>query len=154
MKAYRFFAYAIAVEVVIQAAAIAFGVFGESRWIEHDGGVLNKAVFDADKHPEFTGAVGFPIHFLNGTMLIPLIAIVFLIVSFFTKVPGGVKWAAIVLLLVAVQITLGLAGHDIPTLGPLHAINAFAILFVALHAARRATGAAAPAQATAAPVDA
>lgn len=42
MKAYRFFAYFIAVEVVIQAAAIVFAVFGESKFID-DGGTVDKA---------------------------------------------------------------------------------------------------------------
>ena len=37
------------------------------------------------------------LHGLVGMMLIPLLALVLLIISFFAKIPGGVKWAGIVL---------------------------------------------------------
>src|SRR5690242_21134677 len=109
MKVYRFFAYLIAVEVVVQAAAIAFALFGLGKWVEDDGGVLNKAVLDADKGPDFTGVVGFAIHGMNGMMIIPLITIILVVISFFAKVPGGTPAALLVLLFVAIQITLGLA---------------------------------------------
>ncbi len=149
MKAYRFFAYFIAVEVVIQAAAIAFALYGLGKWIDEDGGVLNKAVLDDAESLTFTGVIGFPLHAINGMMVIPLLALIFLIVSFFAKVPGGSKWAGIVLLLVIVQVALGLAGHGLVWLGPLHAINAFGILFMAIHAGRQARVAPASAPATA-----
>jgi hypothetical protein len=141
MKAYRFIAYLIAVEVVVQASAIAFALFGLGKWIEDDNGVLNKAVLDADKGPDFTGALGFAIHGINGTMVIPVLALIFLIVSFFAKVPSGTKWASIVLLLVIVQVALGMTAHSVPALGPLHASNAFAILGVAAYAGKHATAA-------------
>jgi hypothetical protein len=148
MKVYRFFAYFIAAEVVIQASAIAFALFGLGKWIEDDGGVLNKAVMDADKGPEFTGVLGFAVHGINGMMVIPLLALIFLVVSFFAKVASGTKWASIVLLLVIVQVALGMTAHSVPALGPLHAINAFAILAVALYAGRHAGVAPAPAPAS------
>lgn len=140
MKAYRILGYAIAVEVVLQAAFIVFAVFGEGHWIEEDGGVLNKAVFDAKDHPDFTGAIGFGLHPLNGTLVIPLIALALVVTSFFIKAAGFTKQALIVLGLVALQITLGLAAHSIVWLGPLHAINAFLILWAGLSAARLAGG--------------
>lgn len=141
MKAYRFFAYLIAVQVVLQAAFMAFGVFGETKWIKDDGGVLNKAVFEADEHPEFTGAIGFGLHFMNG-MLIPVVALIFLIVSFFAKVADGVKWASIVLLLAIIQVAMGLSG--VVWLGPLHGINAFLLLGAALYAGKRAVASTTP----------
>jgi hypothetical protein len=140
VKLYRVFAYLIAAEVVIQAAAIAFGVFGEGKWIEDDGGVLNKQVLDNSDKLDFTGVVGFAIHGINGMMIIPLITILFLIISFFAKVPGGTTAALLVLLFVAIQVTLGLAAHSVVWLGPLHAINAFLVIWFALAAARRAGG--------------
>lgn len=140
MKAYKFFAYLIAAEVVVQAAAIAFALFGLGYWIEEDGGMINKAVFDSDKGPEFTGVVGFMVHGMNGMMIIPAIALILLITSFFAKVPGGTKQAAIVFGLVVLQVMLGLMGHGIVWLGPLHAINAFFVLWSALVAARLAGG--------------
>ena len=44
---------------------------------------------------------------LSGMMIIPALALIFLIVSFFAKVPGGIAWAAYVLLAVVVQVALG-----------------------------------------------
>lgn len=140
MKAYRILGYVIAAEVVIQAAAIAFALFGLGKWIEDDGGVLNKAVLDADKGPDFTGVVGFMIHGMNGMMIIPALALILFITSFFAKLPGGTKQAAIVLGLVVVQVTLGLMAHGVVWLGPLHALNAFMVLWSALAAARLAGG--------------
>ena len=141
MKAYRFFALFIAFEVVIQAMAIAFAIFGESNFIQNDGGVVDKALIDS-READFVGVIGFPIHAING-MFIGLLALLFLITSFFAKVPGGLRDAGIILGLVILQIFLGSAGGDLPILGMLHALNAFAILFMALGAAKRATESAA-----------
>ena len=44
---YRVLAYLLALEVVVQAAAIAWAVFGLSTWIE-DGGVLDKAGMESE----------------------------------------------------------------------------------------------------------
>jgi hypothetical protein len=65
-----------------------------------------------------------------------------------------VKWAAVVLGLVVVQSELGFASHDVPWLGPLHGLNAFALFTAALHAARRpvATAVDVPAASDAEPV--
>lgn len=140
MKFYRFLAYLLAAEVVIQAAAIAFALFGLGKWVEDDGGVLNKAVMDADKGPDFTGVLGFAVHGLNGMMLIPLITIVLVITSLFMKFPKAKSKALIVLGLVALQVLLGLTAHGIVWLGPLHAINAFFVLWAALAAAWNSGG--------------
>lgn len=137
-KTFQVLAYALTIEVVIQAMAIAYALFGLGKWVEDDGGVLNKTVLDADKGPEFSGVGGFAIHGINGTMLIPILVVVLLIVSFFAKVPGGVRRAAVLLGLVALQVVLGIAGHSIPFLGPLHVLNAFGILVLAYQAGRSA----------------
>lgn len=141
---YRVLAYALAVEVVIQAMAIAYALFGLGKWIEDDGGVLNKQVMDANDGPEFSGVGGFAIHGINGTMLIPLLVLLLLVVSFFAKVANGVQRAAILFGLVVLQVFLGIAGHGVPYLGPLHALNAFAILVVAFQAGRSAVPAPEP----------
>ena len=52
---YRVLAYLLAIEVVVQAMAIAYGIAGLGNWVEDDGGVLNKAVFDSD-YPDFPGS--------------------------------------------------------------------------------------------------
>jgi hypothetical protein len=75
---------------------------------------------------------------MNGMMIIPLIALLLLIVSFFAKVKGGIITAAVLLALVILQITLGLLAHSVEQIGVLHGINAFLILGGAIHAARSA----------------
>jgi hypothetical protein len=132
---YRAMAYIIAAEVVIQAAAITYAMFGLGKWID-DGGTLNKAVL-ADPNASYTGVVGFAIHGINGQMLIPLLALVLLVVSFFTKVSGGPKWAGTILALVVIQVLLGVFAHAAPLLGPLHGINALILFSVAVMAGRR-----------------
>jgi hypothetical protein len=132
---YRVLAYVIAAEVVVQAAAIAFAVFGLSKWVE-DGGTLTKAAMESED-TKFTGVLGFAIHGMNGTMLIPLVTLVFLVVSFFAKVPGGLKWAGFVVLAVVVQVLLGMFAHGAPALGLLHGANALVLFGLAVTAGRR-----------------
>ena len=68
-----------------------------------------------------------------------------LIVSFFTKVRGAIKWAVIVFVLVVVQGQLGELGHDFPLAGALHGLNALALFGAAIYAGRRLRAAAAAA---------
>ena len=137
-KAYRILAYAISIEVVIQAMAIALGLAGLGKWIE-DGATLNKKILDDE--PSFTGSWGFMVHGMNGEMLIPLLAIALLVVSFRARIPGGSRWAGYIIGLIAIQVVLGLTAEDVPYLILLHALNAFVILGTALMAARRAEAA-------------
>ena len=135
-SAYRVLAFLIAGLVVVQAAAIVYAVAGLGKWVE-EGGTLDKAAFESDDL-SFDGIVGFMIHGMNGMMLIPLVALIFLIVSFFAKVPGGVGRAALVLGLVILQVALGIFGHEIPALGGLHGINALILFGAAIMAGVRA----------------
>jgi hypothetical protein len=134
---YRVLAFLLAIEVVIQAMAIAYAIAGLGKWVEDDGGVLNKQVLDGD--PTFSGVGGFATHAINGTMVIPILVLLLLIVSFFAKVPGGVRSAVILLVLVAVQVFLGIFAHDVPYVIVLHVLNAFAIMGVAAMAGRSAS---------------
>jgi hypothetical protein len=133
--AYRVLAYLVAIEVVIQAAAIAFALFGFTKWIEK-GNTFDKTVLESDTPPEFLGGLGFPIHGINGQMLVPLIALILLIVSFFAKVPRGVMWAGIIVVLVALQIALGILGGAVS--GLFHGINALVLFGIAVTAAQQA----------------
>ena len=142
-NAYRIIAIIIAIEVVIQAMAIAYAIAGLGKWVEDDGGVLNKQVLDAES-ADFPGVGGFMVHGLNGTMIIPILVLLLLVVSFFAKVPGGVRSALIVLVLVAVQVFLGIFAHDVPGVIVLHVLIAFAIMGVAAMAGRSASVAAEP----------
>ena len=133
-RAYHVLAYLIAVEVVVQAMMMATAVAGLDHWIE-DGATVNKHVMD--KHPSFTGSFGFPVHAINGEMLIPLLALALLVISFMAKVVGGTRWALYILGLIVVQVVLGVSQGKVPFLGLLHGLNAFAIFAVAVLAARR-----------------
>lgn len=135
--AYKVLAYLVALGVVVQAGAIAFAVSGLGIWVM-EGGVFDKAAFESETL-EFTGIAGFMVHGMNGMMVIPLLALLLLIVSFFAKVPRGIVMAAVVLLLVVVQVTLGLLGHSTPYAGLLHGVNALILLGAAISAGRLAS---------------
>jgi hypothetical protein len=140
-KTYRILADIIAIDVVIQAMAIVFGVAGLFKWID-DGATLDSAViesWDTDP-PTFNGAIGHFIHVMNGTYLIPLLGIILLIVAFFAKVDRGVTWAAIIAVSIAVQVAVGILAADVPALGMIHGLNAFVLFGAALMAARKAKG--------------
>lgn len=132
---YKVLAYAVPVLVAVQAAAIAFGFFGITKWVE-DGATIDKATIESsDTH--FNGDVGLMIHGMNGQMLIPLVALLLLIVSFFAKVPGGSKWAGFVLLDVVVQVALAFVSFGAPIVGVLHGVNALFLAWLGWTAAHR-----------------
>lgn len=138
-KAYTVLAFLIALEVLIQATAIAWAMFGLKDWIDAGRSYTKDAADFDDGGWDFTAERGFWIHSLNGFMIIALIALIFLIVSFFAKIPGGVKWAAIIFVLVIIQ------GHLLPGLsaefgsgfGALHGLNALVLFALAVMAGKR-----------------
>ena len=140
---YRVLAYLLSIEVLVQGMAIAYAIAGLGKWVEDDGGVLNKQVMDSD-NPDFPGVGGFMIHGLNGTLIIPILVLLLLIVSFFAKVPGGIKRAAVLFGLVALQIFLGIFAHSVPFVIVFHVLNAFAIFIGAFMTGRAASAVAAP----------
>jgi hypothetical protein len=137
-SAYRVLAWLVALGVVVQVAAVGFAHFGQDKWID-GGATLDKAVVESQMAGEsaFQGVLGFAVHGVNGTMVIPALALLLLVVSFFADVPRGVLWAGVVVLLVVLQVALGFLGFVVPELGALHGINALALLGVAVVAARR-----------------
>ena len=132
-RAYRILAYLLAAEVVVQAMMIGIALAGVNKWID-DGATVTKKVVDS--HPRFAGSIGFPIHAINGEMLVPLLVLALLAVSFPAKLPDGTRRAAILVGLVVLQVVLGLALQAVPYVALLHVLNAFGILAVALVAAR------------------
>ncbi len=86
--AYRVLAFAIAALVAVQAAAIGYGVFAQLKWIENGGTV------DSATNAPGDGALIF--HALDGGVVLAA-ALAMLIISFFAKIPQGVRWAVIVL---------------------------------------------------------
>jgi hypothetical protein len=128
--------YLVAAEVAVQAMLIVWGIAGLGKWID-GGGVLDKAVAESGGTPPFPEAVGIIVHGINGLFVIPGLALLLVIVSFFMKVRGAIKWAVIVLVLVVVQGQLGELGHDLPLAGALHGLNALALFGTAIYAGRR-----------------
>ena len=127
---YRVLAFAIAAMVAIQAGAIGYAVFAQLHWIEN-GGTLDEASFESA--PGF-GAYIF--HALNGATVL-LLALALLIISFFAKIPQGVRWAVIVLACTIVQIALGTASRLVSQIGAVHGAVALVLFGVAVMAAMR-----------------
>jgi hypothetical protein len=125
---YRVLAGLVAVGVVLQAMFIALGWFTAIKDID-DGLVIDK---------NYDGNIGHTLHGQFGMTVIPIIALLLLIVSFFAHVAGGVKWALYVVGLVALQIALAFVSFGAPVVGLLHGLNAFALAAVAGIASRRA----------------
>ena len=140
-KTYRVLASTIAVLVVVQAMMIVWSIAGLFTWID-DGNTLDKSVVEgwADEPPTFDGAIGHFIHaFINGTLLIPLVGILLLIVSFFAKVPRGVALAAAIVVSIVVQYLAGtFAEPGMAYLGLVHGLNAFILFGLAVFAAKSA----------------
>ncbi|MBC9820799.1 DUF6220 domain-containing protein [Terrabacter sp. MAHUQ-38] len=134
-KTYTWLAWTIAGCVFVQAASIAFGFGGMAGYVQ-GGGVVDKALVESGTASNFTGELGFPTHEIVGGMVVPLVALVLLAISFFVKVPGARKWAAILFGLVFLQIMAGYSIRDVPYVGALHGANALAVLLTAVHAAR------------------
>jgi hypothetical protein len=126
---YRIFSFAICALVALQAATHAWGSAGLDVYIA-GGGVIDGSAMDGP--PAFPEIVGFMIHGMNGMFVIPTLALLLFIFSFFVKAPRAVAFAGGVLALVVVQVTLGLFGHSIPLLGFLHGVNALLLFTTAL----------------------
>ncbi len=133
--AYRVLAFVVAAEVAIQAVVMVWAVAGLGKWIQ-SGGVADAALMESGGTP-FPEVVGFIVHGMNGTFVIPGIALLLLILSFFTRMRGAIKWAVIVFALVVVQGQLGFLGHEIPGVGGLHGLNAMVLFLAALYAGLR-----------------
>lgn len=134
--AYRVLAYVIAALVAVQAAFHAYGSAGLGAWVE-SGGTLDKAAFESGTL-DFPGLAALMLHGMFGMMVIPAIALLLVITSFFAKVPGGIVWALAVFGIVVAQVAFGLLGHSIIQLAILHGLNALVLFAVAVTAGMRA----------------
>ena len=136
---YRGLALTIAALVALQAAFMAYAISGLVRWVQHEGGTLDASVFAEGSNVQVGGDTGFMLHAISGTFLIPLVALILVIVSFFAKIPGGTKWALIVFGVVVVQYALAFFARagSLPLLAALHGLNALILFGVAVTAAMR-----------------
>lgn len=143
LKTYQGLAYTISALVVVQAAMIAWAFFGLTNWISDEGGVVNKQLLECtDCDMSFTAEWGFAFHmFFIGLLLIPLLSLALLVVSFFTRTPGAVPYAAGVLGLVVVQVfVLPMLSREVGSgFGALHGVNALLIMGLAGMAGRLAS---------------
>ncbi len=94
-SAYKYLAYAIDVLILLQAAAIAWAVFGLDQWIDAGNGhsLARPPPKQQDVLPR-GDRVRHPRH--QRDAVIPLVGLILLIISFFAKVPEGPKWAGMV----------------------------------------------------------
>ncbi len=124
---YRALSGLIALGVVVQLAAIA------AAWFLVLDDVDKGGVFDNN-----TRNWGHNLHSVVGMMVIPLLAVALLVVSFFARIPGGVKWAALTFGSVVLQIVLAFASYSVAGLGALHGLNALAVAGLAQMASKQA----------------
>ena len=134
--AYKVLAYLVAAEVAVQAMVVVWAIFGLGKWVDA-GGVFDKSIMESEGTPPFPEVAGIMVHINNGFFVIPGLALLLLIISFFTKVRGAIRWAVVVFVLVIVQAQLGGLGHDFPLAGALHGLNALALFGTAIYAGRR-----------------
>ena len=127
-QTYRVVASLIALGVLVQAAAVAFG------WFEVLSD-LDNGIVVTDENSYRAGQV---LHAINGMMVMPLLGLVLLGVSFpaAKSVPQARKWAGIVFGLIVLQVVLAFAAFIVaPLLGALHGLNALLIFGAAGRAA-------------------
>jgi hypothetical protein len=127
-QAYRLLANLIALLVLVQLAAIGLAWFTTINEVDDGTGRVFAGEDDLN--------IGHHIHSI-GAIAIALVALILMIVSFFAKVDGGVKWAGFVLLAVVLQWVLAIVAFEVPVVGALHALNAMAVAGLASVAARR-----------------
>ncbi len=136
---YRVLAYLIAAGVVLQAAAIAYAVFGMFEWVSA-GGTIDKALIESES-PRIGGITGFNLHQLVGVNILPLLALLLLISSFFARIPGGIRWGLIVFAATLAQSLLGIYAHENSAVGWLHGAMALILFSCALISGIRVSGA-------------
>ncbi|SKC72319.1 COX15/CtaA family protein [Krasilnikoviella flava] len=139
-QVFRVLAYVVAAGVVVQAAVMVYAVAGMGLFID-EGGVLDQAAMEQSMSGEalFPEEIGLMLHGMTGTMVLPIIALLTFVASFFAGVRGAWRWGLAIFLLVALQVTLGIAGHSVPFLGALHGVNALLLFGVAMYTGWRVT---------------
>ena len=86
-SAYKYLALAIALDVLLQAASIAYAVSGLASYVDDGHQVAEGTLADA----HFTGVGGYALHATNGMVVIPLLAIALLVVALLSRIPGAAR---------------------------------------------------------------
>ena len=139
MRPYRVLASLVALGVVVQAALIAYGIAALGHWIYDGRNAATRETFEEGSDVDYGGKAGFDLHGELGALWLPLLALAFVAVAFVTRrgVEHGLRWAGVVLGLMALQAVLGFATLAVPGLAVLHAVNALALFTTATYAATR-----------------
>jgi heme A synthase len=126
-QTYRVLSGLVALGVLVQAAAVAAGWFTAIHDVD-SGLVIDK---------NFEPNAGHLLHGIVGLYAMPVLGLVFLIVSFAAAkaVPRGRTWASIVFVAILVQITLAFLAFGLPAIGALHGLNALVVFGAAVRAA-------------------
>lgn len=119
--AYRVISHIIAAVVIIQAALIAWTLFGLLPGFE--SGVL-------PAEPPLSAML----HGNIGMIVTPLLALALVVIAILGH--AGLKWSLWLLVAVVVQIALAFIAFDVAWVGALHGVNAFTIIAVAEVGAR------------------
>ena len=151
-QVYRVLAFLIAAGVILQAAAIAYAVFAMFEWVGA-GGTIDKSLIESES-PQIGGITGFNLHQLFGVTILPLLALLLLISSFFAKIPGGIRWGFIVFAVTVAQSLLGIYAHHTAQVGWLHGGMALVLFVSAVVAGVRVKPALASKQVVSEPVPA
>lgn len=130
--AYRSLAFVVCGLVMLQAASEAWFASGVGKYIS-EGGTLDMS--DTSGPPPFPEVWGLIIHSISGMYVIPVVATILLIVGYLTHDRRALTLAAVVLILVGVQVALGLTASSLTFLAFLHGFNALLIFGTALAAA-------------------
>ena len=112
-----------------------FAVAGLGIWVD-EGGKLDKAAMEDDASLHRPRRLHRPRHQRDDPDPAARVSLL-LIVSFFAKVPGGVKWAAIVSVRSWCRCSWASSAMSRAYVGMLHGLNAFVLLGAALMRARR-----------------
>lgn len=132
--------YVIAALVAVQAASHAWMSAGIGQFVMN-GGVIDKSMMEQQSGPPpFPEVLGAMIHGMNGTMVIPIVALAGLIVAIVSKQGKVVRLAVVVIVLVALQVLLGILAFSASAFALLHGLNAmllFAAALLGAHAAKR-----------------
>lgn len=126
---YQTLAWTICSLVMVQAASHAWFSAGAAKHLD-EGGTIDLTMSSGPL--PFIEVWGVIIHSMSGMYLIPAVAVIFLIVGYFSHIPRSLGYAAAVVVLVAVQVVLGLSAPALPFLAFLHGLNALLIFTAAL----------------------
>ncbi len=117
-SAFRIWASLISLAIIVQVGLAAYGAFNAVDKSDDNGTIGKTAVSD-----------GFNAHTALGYIIL-LAALILLVLAYAgrgTGSPGRLRWSALILGLLVVQVLLAWAGDATQWLGILHGMNALAI---------------------------